>query len=130
MTITHDAVDGNPTGAVWLELGRLRLIWCAPPRPGSLGHPNKWMLVWRRRLPEWDRKTQGQYVFTGEVIPDGEKDWIAADDPHEVAMPLPALEKIKRDLEYHLPESGRPLAYVALSREQAIELLAALTKVT
>jgi hypothetical protein len=37
----------------WIGLGRLRLIWCVGPRPGSLGHPNKWMIVWRRRLPEF-----------------------------------------------------------------------------
>jgi hypothetical protein len=50
--------DGHPTwGAVWIDLGRLRLIWCVGPRPGSLGHPNKWMIVWRRGLPEWDPTT-------------------------------------------------------------------------
>jgi hypothetical protein len=71
--------DGHPTwGATWIDLGPLRLIRCAGPRPGSLGHPNKWMIAWRRGLPEWDPKTQGQYVFTGTVIPHGEKDWDAA----------------------------------------------------
>jgi|SRR5215472_13971000 len=52
--------SGHPTfGAVWLDIGRLRLIWCAPSRPSVSGypdipgHPNKWMIVWRRRLPEY-----------------------------------------------------------------------------
>jgi hypothetical protein len=44
-------------------------------------------------------------------------------DLHEIAAKLPALLKIKRDLEYRTPESGRPLASIALSREQCIELL-------
>jgi hypothetical protein len=48
----------SPTwGAVWLEVGRLRLIRCAPARQGSPGHPNSWMIVWRRGLPEWDRQS-------------------------------------------------------------------------
>lgn len=48
-------------GATRLELGRLWLIRCAPNRPNTLGHPpiaghpNVWMIVWRRRLPEWNR---------------------------------------------------------------------------
>src|SRR5262245_11587 len=55
MIIRIQRGDGHPTwGAVWLDLGRLRLIWCAPPRPGSPGHPNRWMVVWRRGLPEWN----------------------------------------------------------------------------
>jgi hypothetical protein len=46
-------------GSIWLELGRLWLIRCAGgPRPGSPGHPNRWMIVWRRGLPEWDPKTK------------------------------------------------------------------------
>jgi hypothetical protein len=45
-------------GSTRLELGRLWLIWCAGPQPGSLGHPNKWMIVWRRGLPEWDPRTK------------------------------------------------------------------------
>src|SRR5262245_59264694 len=45
--------DGHPTwGAVWLDLGRLRLIWCVPK------HPNRWMILWRRGLSEWDPKTK------------------------------------------------------------------------
>jgi hypothetical protein len=43
---------------------------------------------------------------------------------HNVAARLPALEKIRRDLDYRLPESGKPLANIALTREQCIELLA------
>jgi len=44
-------------GAVWIDIGRLRLIWCArhPSGKRTLNHPNKWMLVWRRGQPEWDR---------------------------------------------------------------------------
>jgi hypothetical protein len=51
-------------GAVWIDIGRLRLIWCAPNRlstpghPEIPGHPNKWMIVWRRQLPERDPKTK------------------------------------------------------------------------
>ena len=44
-------------------------------------------------------------------------------DLHEIAAKLPALMKIKRDLEYRMPEGGRPLANIVLSREQGIELL-------
>jgi len=45
--------DGHPTwDAVWIDIGRLRLIRCAP------GHPNKWMIAWRRGLPEWDPQTK------------------------------------------------------------------------
>lgn len=57
--------DGHPTwGSVRIELGRLWLIWCAPDRPSTAGHPNipghpnKWMVVWRRGLPEWDPTTR------------------------------------------------------------------------
>jgi hypothetical protein len=42
---------------------------------------------------------------------------------HDVAARLPALTKITRDLEYRLPGSGRPLANVVLTREQAAALL-------
>jgi hypothetical protein len=45
-------------------------------------------------------------------------------DLHDVAAGMPALVKIKRDLEYRAPENGRPLANIVLAREQAIELLA------
>jgi hypothetical protein len=45
-------------------------------------------------------------------------------DLHEIAAKLPALLKIKRDLEYRTPEGGRPLANIVLSREQGVELLA------
>jgi hypothetical protein len=51
-------------GAVWVNLGRLRLIWCAPDRssspghPNIPGHPNVWMVVWRRQTPEWDPQTK------------------------------------------------------------------------
>jgi len=59
--------DGPPTwGAVWIDLGRLRLIWCAPDRPSTPGHPNipghpnRWLIVWRRATPEWDPRTKWQ----------------------------------------------------------------------
>jgi hypothetical protein len=51
-------------GAVRVELGRLWLIWCAPDRPSSpghpdvAGHPNRWMIVWRRGLLECDSQTK------------------------------------------------------------------------
>src|SRR5262249_51556348 len=38
-------------------------------------------------------------------------------DIHQVAARLPALVKIKRDLGYRLPGSGRPLANIALTRK-------------
>jgi hypothetical protein len=41
-------------GATRLELGRLWLVRCAPE------HPNRWMIVWRRGLPEWDSRTKWQ----------------------------------------------------------------------
>jgi hypothetical protein len=45
--------DGHPTwGAVWIDIGRLRLFRCAAK------HPNRWMVAWRRRQPEWDPKTK------------------------------------------------------------------------
>jgi hypothetical protein len=44
-------------------------------------------------------------------------------DLHEIAAALPALLKIKRDLEYRLPGNGQPLVNIVLSREQCIELL-------
>src|SRR5262249_31084488 len=44
-------------------------------------------------------------------------------DLHDVVAQFPALEKIQHDLDYRLPGSGRPLANIALTREQAIELL-------
>ena len=46
-------------------------------------------------------------------------------DLHEVAARLPALVKIARDLKYRLPGSGKPLANIALTREQCIEVLVA-----
>jgi hypothetical protein len=54
--------DGHPTwGATWIDLGRLRLIRCArhPSGRRTLDHPNAWMIIWRRRLPEWDPATSG-----------------------------------------------------------------------
>src|SRR5262245_26497368 len=64
--------DGHPTwGVVWIDIGRLRLVWCAPDRPSISGypgehpnipgHPNKWMIVWRRKLPEWGPTTSGRW---------------------------------------------------------------------
>jgi hypothetical protein len=44
-------------------------------------------------------------------------------DLHDVAAGLPALVKIKRDLEYRTPEGGRPLVNIVLTREQCVELL-------
>jgi len=50
-----------------------------------------------------------------------------ADHVEEIAAQLPALTKIKRDLDYRLPGSGKPLAYIVLTRQQAADLLAHLT---
>jgi hypothetical protein len=44
-------------------------------------------------------------------------------DLHDIVVKLPALLKIKRDLEYRLPGNGNPLANIVLSREQCVELL-------
>jgi hypothetical protein len=44
-------------------------------------------------------------------------------DLSEVVAKLPALVKIRRDLEYRMPENGQPLANIVLTRQQAIELL-------
>src|SRR6266496_1804270 len=61
--------DGHPTwGATWFTLGRLWFIWCVPNRPSSpghppiWGHPNKWMVVWRRKLPEWDQESYERVI--------------------------------------------------------------------
>jgi hypothetical protein len=50
-------------GSVRIELGPLWLIRCArhPSGRRTLDHPNAWMIVWRRGLPEWDPKTSGQW---------------------------------------------------------------------
>jgi hypothetical protein len=151
---------GHPTwGATWLNLGRLRLIWCVPDRPSSSGHPNipghpnKWMIVWRRRHPEWDKeswervikpmsKAERNRYFAAKFprvdadVPDNlikpcptsgslsEADRIAEkEDLHEVAAQLPALTKLKRDLAYRLPGSGRPFATIVLTHEQGAALL-------
>ena len=45
-------------------------------------------------------------------------------DLHDVAAQLSAIEKVVRDLEYRLPGSGKPLANIALTRQQCIDLLA------
>ena len=65
--------NGHPRwGAVWIDIGRLRLIWCAPDRPSTPGHPNipghpnKWMIVWRRKLPEFDLVTAGQWKTSAD----------------------------------------------------------------
>jgi hypothetical protein len=50
-------------GATRIELGRLWLIRWAPNRPSTPGHPNipghlnVWMIVWRRKTPEWAPQT-------------------------------------------------------------------------
>jgi hypothetical protein len=49
-------------------------------------------------------------------------------DLHVVIARYPALERIKRDLDYRLPGNGRPLANIALTREQAIEVLELCTR--
>ena len=56
-------------GAVRFRLGPLWLIRCAPNRPIEFpghpdipGHSNVWMIVWRRRLPEWDRDSYERII--------------------------------------------------------------------
>jgi hypothetical protein len=46
-----------------------------------------------------------------------------ATDPTGTDGQMPPLAKIRRDLEYRLPNSGRPLANIVITREQAIILL-------
>jgi hypothetical protein len=144
----------HPTwGAAWLDVGRLRLIWCVRARPGSPGHLNVWMIAWRRRLPEWDQgsyervirpmsKEERHRYFAAKFprvdadVPDNlirpcpasgslsEADHVAEkQDVSEIAAELPALTKLARDLAYRLPGSGKPLAHIVLTREQADELL-------
>src|SRR5262249_21573407 len=57
-------------GSVRIEIGRLWLVWCASDRPcisgypgehpNIPGHPNTWMIVWRRALPERNPTTHGK----------------------------------------------------------------------
>jgi hypothetical protein len=138
--------DGHPTwGAVWIDIGRLRLIRCArhPSGRRTLDHPNAWMICWRRKLPEWDRESYERVIrpmsteeknrYFAAKFPqiDGANGKprfdvaaaIAKGDAHEVAAQLPALTKITHDLAYRLPGSGKPLAYIVLTHEQADELL-------
>ena len=126
--------EGHPTwNAVWITLGPLWFIWSAPDRssgeehPDIPGHPSVWMLAWRRGTPEWD-PAKGKWKTTKPPYMEepATPEW-DADNPHDVAAQLPPLEKIVRDLEYRLPESGKPLANIVLTREQAadvVELLA------
>jgi hypothetical protein len=133
--------EGHPTwNAVWITLGPLWFIWCAsdrsnPPAQGDQrykhpdipGHPSVWMLAWRRRTPEWD-PAKGKWKTIPALYTDepAAPEWDAK-NPHDVAAQLPPLEKIVRDLEYRLPGSGKPLANIVLTREQAadvVELLA------
>jgi hypothetical protein len=124
--------DGHPTwGAVWLDLGRLRLIRSAS------GHPNTWMICWRRRLPEFDRKSYERIIrpmsskekneYFARLFPridDDENEVTPHFDvpPREVAAPPPPLVKIEQDLAYRLPNSGKPLAHVVVTRAQAAAL--------
>jgi hypothetical protein len=99
--------------------------------------------IWRR-VPVWVRKRfwrgtnygvhEPSHGLTATLVTEASTEVIkacnavmAADaevfDPHEIAAKLPALMKIKRDLEYRLPENGNPLANIVLGREQCVELL-------
>jgi hypothetical protein len=109
--------EGHPTwNAVWITLGPLWLIWCAPDRssgeehPDIPGHPSVWMLAWRRGTPEWD-PAKGKWKALPDTGEPTEPEW-DAENPHDVAAQLPPLEKIMRDLEYRLPGSGKPLANI------------------
>jgi hypothetical protein len=164
--------DAHPSwGSLRIEIGRLWLIRCAPDRPNSPGHPpipghpHKWMIVWHRNLPEWNRRSyeflqcmskSAREEYFAALFPridkdvpdklivnkpqDPDRDLAAAFPPiarlacdaerhledHvvEIAEGLPALTKIARDLDYRLPGSGKPLAHIVLTRQQAAELLA------
>jgi hypothetical protein len=76
--------SGHPTfGTAWLDIGRLRLIWCArhPGGERTLDHPNKWMIVWRRKLPEFDPTTKGQWKTLPDLKQDLEFDWRGRREP-------------------------------------------------
>jgi hypothetical protein len=65
-------------GSVRIELGPLSLTWCAP------GHSNRWMIAWRRGLPEWDATTSGRWK-TLPALPENlaheEFDWRGRREP-------------------------------------------------
>jgi hypothetical protein len=71
----------------------------------------------------YDGKYQDQEAGPQHARDDGPPD-AAKVDLHDVAARLSAIEKIVRDLEYRLPESGRPLANIVLTRQQCSDLLA------
>jgi hypothetical protein len=54
--IHRSKVGGHPTGDVRLEFGCLWFVWCASDRLS--GHPNRWMIVWRRGIPEFNPTTK------------------------------------------------------------------------
>src|SRR6516225_2792274 len=51
----HSKTTKTADGAACLQLGPLCCIRCAPK------HPNRWMVVWQRKLPEWDPTTSGHW---------------------------------------------------------------------
>jgi hypothetical protein len=136
-------------GATRIALGPLWLIWCAGNRPSSpghppiWGHPNTWMVVWRRKVPGWNprpkfvgsdlqrdcravwlvRKSNAEHDDAQRWGMPVQQESNEEENPHDVAARLQPLAKIIRDLAYRLPESGKSLAHIVLTREQATELL-------
>jgi hypothetical protein len=72
---------------------------------------------WAKLRGDEDRRRTERLIERAYAVADKE-------DLHEVVARLPAIVKIKRDLEYRLPGSGRPLGNIALTREQCIDLVA------
>src|SRR5262249_37244075 len=74
-------------------LGRLRLIRCArhPSGRRTLDHPNAWMLVWRRGLPEYDWATAGQWKTLPANLTDADQrefgiERADADEPDRISL--------------------------------------------
>jgi hypothetical protein len=80
------------------------------------GCPESEVAKWRWRI---GHLPVGEFIDKGFRVDEADK----AEDLDDVAARLPALERLKRDVEYRLPESGNPLAHVVLTHAQAAELL-------
>jgi hypothetical protein len=73
-------------GSVRIELGPLWLIRCArhPSGRRTLDHPNAWMVVWRRGLPEWTATTSGRWETLPALLENlarDEFDWRGRREP-------------------------------------------------
>jgi hypothetical protein len=112
--------DSDPDKPYWLEkwftlpLRLRKRFWRATGY--DKGSPSSALEATLQTAAEHAAMRQGAAEIVGAVD--------SADvDLHEVAALLPALVRLKHDLKYRLPGSGRPLANIVLTREQCIELL-------